>query len=41
MDTDGQPCDIGNQDDPPVALWTVSLLFPFQNQPEHQGGQET
>ncbi len=41
MDTDGQSCDIGNQDNPSSTAGLIHLVLPFQNQPEHQGGQET
>ena len=41
MDTDGQSCNIGNQDNPSSTAGLIHLALPFQNQPEHQGGQET
>ena len=40
MDTDGEARDIGYEENPAVAAWTVSLIFPFQDEPEHQGSEE-
>ena len=40
MDADGKARDVGYQDYPAVAAWTVSRFLPFQYQPEHQGREE-
>ena len=40
MDTNGETRYISNKDYPAVAAWTVSLIFPFQDEPEHQGSEE-
>ena len=41
MDTNGEACDIGYQENPSITINTISLIAPFQNQPEHQSRQET
>ena len=41
MDAYRQTDDIGNEDNPTVAVGTVGFFFPFQNEPEHQGGEKT
>ena len=40
MDTDGEARDIGYEENPTVAAWTVGLILPFQDKPEHQRSEE-
>ena len=40
MDTDGESRDIGNEKNPAIATWTVCLILPFQDEPEHQRREE-
>ena len=41
MNANGQTRDIGYQNNPPMTARTVGLIFPLQNQPEHQGREKT
>ena len=36
----GEPHEVGNQDDPLGGILPVRLIFPFQNCPKHQGREE-
>jgi len=40
MDTDTQTHQISDQHDPTIGMRTIGGFFPFQDQPEYQGGKQ-
>ena len=39
MNTDGEACEIENQDNPTVGMGFVGVFFPLENEPEYQCGK--
>ena len=39
VDTDGESCEVKNEDEPAVGVWRIGIVFPLENQPEHQGSE--
>ena len=39
MDTDRQTGDVHDEYEPTVTVWLVGYIFPFQDEPEHDGRQ--
>ena len=40
VDADAEARQIGNQDEPAVGVWLVGHVFPLQDEPEHDGGEQ-
>ena len=40
VDADAEARQVGNQDEPAVGVWLVGHVFPLQDEPEHDGGEQ-
>ena len=40
MHADAEACEIGNENEPAVAVRLVGIVLPLQHQPEHDGREQ-